>query len=98
MTPEGLKASKKLGELGLMGVLVPHEYGGSGFGYHEYVTAIIELAKIDPGIGLSMAAILPTTIPTVATAPNPIHHPHCPAHGSDSGTHPTTRRGSTMPG
>lgn len=47
---------KKLGELGLMGVLVPHEYGGSGFGYHEYITAIIELSRIDPGIGLSMAA------------------------------------------
>lgn len=47
---------KKLGELGLMGVLVPHEYGGSGFGYHEYVTAIIELGKIDGSIGLSMAA------------------------------------------
>jgi alkylation response protein AidB-like acyl-CoA dehydrogenase len=47
---------KKLGELGLMGVLVPQEYGGSGFGYHEYVTAIIELAKIDGSIGLSMAA------------------------------------------
>ncbi len=47
---------KKLGELGLMGVLVPTEYGGSGFGYHEYVTAIAELAKIDGSIGLSMAA------------------------------------------
>lgn len=46
----------KLGELGLMGVLVPHEYGGSGFGYHEYVTAIVELSKIDSSIGLSMAA------------------------------------------
>ena len=47
---------KKLGELGLMGVLVPQEYGGSGFGYHEYVTAIVELSKIDGSIGLSMAA------------------------------------------
>jgi len=47
---------KKLGELGLMGVLVPQEFGGSGFGYPEYVTAIAELAKFDPGIGLSMAA------------------------------------------
>lgn len=47
---------KKLGDLGLMGVLVPEEYGGSGFGYHEYVTAISELAKIDGSIGLSMAA------------------------------------------
>lgn len=46
----------KMGNLGLMGVLVPHEYGGSGFGYHEYVTAIAEVAKIDGSIGLSMAA------------------------------------------
>ena len=47
---------KKLGELGLMGVLVPTEYGGSGFGYLEYVTAIAELSKLDPSVGLSMAA------------------------------------------
>ncbi|MDO9552031.1 MULTISPECIES: acyl-CoA dehydrogenase family protein [Rhodonellum] len=47
---------KKLGELGLMGVLVPAEYGGSGFGYFEYVTAIVELTKLDPSVGLSMAA------------------------------------------
>lgn len=46
----------ELGKLGLMGVLVPQEYGGSGFGYVEYVTAIAELAKIDGSIGLSMAA------------------------------------------
>lgn len=51
-----LELFKKLGELGLMGVLVPTEYGGSGFGYFEYVTAIAELAKLDPAIGLSMAA------------------------------------------
>lgn len=47
---------KKLGELGLMGVLIPVEYGGSGFGYLEYVTAIVELSKLDPSVGLSMAA------------------------------------------
>src|SRR6478609_3221968 len=47
---------KKLGELGLMGVLVPEEYGGSGFSYTEYVTAIEELSKICGSIGLSMAA------------------------------------------
>src|SRR3982751_5655694 len=47
---------KKLGELGLMGVLVPAEYGGSGFSYTEYVTAISELAKVCGSIGLSMAA------------------------------------------
>ena len=41
---------------GLMGVLVPEEYGGSGLGYHEYVAAIEELAKVCGSIGLSMAA------------------------------------------
>ena len=46
---------KKLGELGLMGVLVPEQYG-SGFSYYEYVTAIEQLAILDPSIGLSMAA------------------------------------------
>ncbi len=47
---------KKIGELGLMGVLVPIEYGGSGFSYDEYVTAIEQLAILDPSIALSMAA------------------------------------------
>ncbi|MEM6735192.1 MAG: acyl-CoA dehydrogenase family protein [Bacteroidota bacterium] len=47
---------RKIGDLGLMGVLVPEEYNGAGFGYHEYVTSIIELAKVDASIGLSMAA------------------------------------------
>tara|TARA_R110002050_G_scaffold102774_1_gene211605 strand:- start:43757 stop:44896 length:1140 start_codon:yes stop_codon:yes gene_type:complete len=47
---------KKLGELGLMGVLVPAEYGGSGFGYQEYVTVVEEIAKVDGSIGLSVAA------------------------------------------
>jgi alkylation response protein AidB-like acyl-CoA dehydrogenase len=47
---------KKLGELGMMGVLVPQEYGGSGLGYFEYVTVIDEISKIDPSIGLSVAA------------------------------------------
>lgn len=47
---------RKMGDLGLMGVLVPEEYGGSGFGYPEYVTAISEIARIDGSIGLSVAA------------------------------------------
>jgi alkylation response protein AidB-like acyl-CoA dehydrogenase len=47
---------KKMGGLGLMGVLVPEEYGGAGFGYLEYVTAVSEVAKIDGSIGLSVAA------------------------------------------
>ena len=51
-----IEVFKKLGKLGLMGVLVPTEYGGSGFSYTEYVTAIEELSILDPSIGLSMAA------------------------------------------
>src|SRR6188768_1695798 len=47
---------KKLGELGLMGVLVPTEYGGSGFTYNEYITTIIEVSRICGSIGLSVAA------------------------------------------
>lgn len=47
---------KQLGEMGFMGVLVPEEFGGSGLGYHEYVTVIEELSKVDPSIGLSVAA------------------------------------------
>jgi alkylation response protein AidB-like acyl-CoA dehydrogenase len=47
---------KKLGELGFMGVLVPADLGGSGFGYLEYATIIEEISKIDPSIGLTIAA------------------------------------------
>ena len=47
---------KKLGELGLMGVFIPEEYGGSGFGYLEYVTVVTEIAKVCGSIGLSVAA------------------------------------------
>ncbi len=47
---------KKAGEFGLMGILVPEEYGGSGLGYHEYISIIEEVSKVDPSIGLSLAA------------------------------------------
>lgn len=46
----------KLGEMGFMGVLVPEELGGSGLGYHEYITVIEEISKVDSSIGLSVAA------------------------------------------
>ena len=46
----------KAGEYGFMGMIVPEEYGGSGLGYHEYVAVIEEISKIDPSIGLSLAA------------------------------------------
>ena len=47
---------RKMGEIGLMGVTIPERYGGAGFGYLEYVTAISEISAIDGSIGLSMAA------------------------------------------
>lgn len=45
-----------LGEHGFLGVLVPSEYGGSELGYQAYITIIEEIAKVDPSIGLSVAA------------------------------------------
>ncbi|GAA3954663.1 acyl-CoA dehydrogenase AcdA [Pedobacter ginsengiterrae] len=47
---------KQLGDLGLMGVLVPEEYGGSGLGYQEYVDVIVEVSRVCGSIGLSLAA------------------------------------------
>jgi alkylation response protein AidB-like acyl-CoA dehydrogenase len=47
---------KKLGELGLMGVLVPEEYNGAGLTYFEYNTIIQEISKVCGSIGLSVAA------------------------------------------
>ena len=47
---------QKAGEYGFMGILVPEELGGSGLGYHEYVAIIDEISRVDPSIGLSIAA------------------------------------------
>jgi len=47
---------KQMGELGLMGVLVPQEYGGAGLSYLEYVTALTEIGAVCGSIALSMAA------------------------------------------
>ncbi len=47
---------KEMGKLGIMGVLVPEEYGGAGLGYIEYVSIIQEIAKVCGSIGLSVAA------------------------------------------
>ena len=46
----------KLGELGFLGVLIPHEYGGAGLGYMEYVTVVDELSRVDGSVGISVAA------------------------------------------
>ncbi len=51
-----IEAMKKAGELGLLGVLVPTEYGGAGLGYQEYISVIDEIAKVDGSFGLSVAA------------------------------------------
>ncbi len=47
---------REMGKQGLMGVLVPEEYGGTGLGYLEYVVVISEIAKVCGSIGLSVAA------------------------------------------
>lgn len=46
----------EMGKLGLMGILVPEAYGGAGLGYHEYVAAIVETARVCGSVGLSLAA------------------------------------------
>ena len=51
-----VETMKKMGELGLLGIYIPEEYGGSGFSYFEYATALMELGKVCGGVGLSVAA------------------------------------------
>lgn len=51
-----IRLFQKMGEHGLMGVLVPEEYGGAGLGYQEYITIIEEVAKVCGSVGLSLAA------------------------------------------
>src|SRR5262245_32050503 len=47
---------QKLGELGLLGVIFPPEYGGAGMSYLDYVCVIEEIGRVDPSIGLGVAA------------------------------------------
>ncbi|HRO08882.1 MAG TPA: acyl-CoA dehydrogenase family protein [Saprospiraceae bacterium] len=51
-----VETMKALGQHGFMGVLVPEIYGGSGLGYQEYVSIIVEVAKVCGSVGLSLAA------------------------------------------
>jgi len=51
-----IETMKKMGELGLLGIFIPEEYGGSGFSYFEYATVLMELGKVCGGVGLSVAA------------------------------------------
>ena len=65
-----LDVIKKLGAMGLLGVIFPPEYGGAGLGYVDYVLAIEELSAVDGSIGLTIAARAKT--PT-AVAHHPLH-------------------------
>src|SRR2546427_12182972 len=51
-----IELKPKLAAIGLMGVLFPDEYGGSGLGYVEYATVIEELSRVDGSVGISVAA------------------------------------------
>jgi alkylation response protein AidB-like acyl-CoA dehydrogenase len=51
-----LATIKKLGAMGLLGVVIPQEYSGAGLGYVDYVLAIEELSAVDGSIGLTIAA------------------------------------------
>src|SRR5579872_2752731 len=51
-----LEIMPKLGEMGLLGVIFPEEYGGAGLGYTEYVIAIEELSRVDGSVGIIVAA------------------------------------------
>jgi alkylation response protein AidB-like acyl-CoA dehydrogenase len=49
-------AVRQLGQMGLMGIIFPVEYGGAGLGYVDYMTAIEELSAVDGSIGIIVAA------------------------------------------
>jgi alkylation response protein AidB-like acyl-CoA dehydrogenase len=51
-----LEAVKKAGQIGLLGVIFPEEFGGSGMSYTEYAIVIEELARVDPSFALIVAA------------------------------------------
>ena len=51
-----METVKKLGELGMLGVIFPEAYGGAGLSYIDYVNVIEELAVVDSSVGLTVAA------------------------------------------
>lgn len=51
-----IEVMKKAAELGLLGILIPEEYGGAGMGYMEYAIAVEELSRVDGSVGIAVAA------------------------------------------
>ena len=47
---------KQLGEMGMMGVIFPEQYGGAGMGYLEYAVVVEELSRVDGSVGITVAA------------------------------------------
>jgi alkylation response protein AidB-like acyl-CoA dehydrogenase len=48
--------TRKLGEMGLLGIVIPTEYSGAGYSNVDYVIVLEEIAKVDPAVGLVVAA------------------------------------------
>lgn len=48
--------TRKLGEMGLLGIIIPPEYNGAGYSYVDYVLILEEISKVDPSVGLVVAA------------------------------------------
>src|SRR3982074_3675014 len=51
-----MDAVKKAGELGFLGAIFPEDLGGAGLGYIDYAIIIEELSRVDPAVGLIVAA------------------------------------------
>src|SRR5215469_5340132 len=51
-----IETIKKLGKLGYMGAIFPEDLGGAGLGYIDYAIIMEELSRVDPSIGLILAA------------------------------------------
>jgi alkylation response protein AidB-like acyl-CoA dehydrogenase len=51
-----MQVMKQLGEMGMMGIIFPEQYGGAGMGYLEYAVVVEELSRVDGSVGISIAA------------------------------------------
>ncbi len=47
---------KQLGEMGMLGIIFPEQYGGAGMGYLEYAVVVEELSRVDGSVGITIAA------------------------------------------